>query len=439
MNFDRLLVCLLTLYLLHLLYQQHRPRLRRLWQRSKDCVPRSWKPKSPRDCVCCQTGIALVPLPDPNSVVPWSQCKSTRGRKKTVDTNRNGCPQPGCDYFAITDANIHALVGYGWIDQAQTIRKLCCQACGKTFSVRKGTPLYYLKSDPKQVEMVLWFLAEGLDQAVLIRFTGHTEATIARWLQRAGAHAQLWHHRYLRRLVPAILQLDELYARVRSITKARWLWLAIDPISKLIPALHLGGRKNEDAYTLLHQLKLSLKPGCVPLFLSDGLRAYFYAITAHFGSWFRPPRARTDHWQVDDQLLYGQLVKRKRSRKLAYTITRMLWGKRKALSQKLKSVGLSGLIQTAFIERVNLTIRRSVAPLMRKTWSLAQSEHALLMHVEWWRLYYHFVRDHSSLKIPVPGLKGRYRSQTPAMAAGLTDRAWNVGELLRTPIILPET
>jgi transposase-like protein len=83
------------------------------------------------------------------------------------------------------------------------------------------------------------------------------------------------------------------------------LWLAIDPISKLIPALHLGGRTNQDAYAFLHRLVLSLKPKWVPLFLSDGLRAYFYAITAHFGTWFRPPRARTDHWQVDENLLYG--------------------------------------------------------------------------------------------------------------------------------------
>ena len=130
---------------------------------------------------------------------------------------------------------------------------------------------------------------------------------------------------------------------------------------------------------MLHHLKLSLKPDWVPLFLSDGLRSYFYAITAHFGSWFRPVRARTDHWQVDAELLYGQLVKRKRSRKLAYAITRMVWGKRKALTTKLKSVGLSGLIQTAFIERANLTIRQSVAPLRQKTWSLAQSEPAFIV------------------------------------------------------------
>lgn len=439
MNIDRLFLLCLTLLLLNLLFQQHRSRLKWLWQRTKDRLPRTWKPNSPRDCAGCLAGSTLVALPDPTSVVPWSECKSKRGPKKKVDTSGYACPHPDCRYFGITAVAIHALVGYGWIDQAQTIRKFCCQACRKTFSTRKGTPLYYLKTDPNRVEMVLWFLAEGLDRAVLIRYTGHSEATLTRWLHRAGSHSQAFHRCFLRWLAPAVLQLDEIHTRVRSVAKARWLWLAIDPVSKLIPALHLGGRTKNDAFALLHQLKLSLKPGWVPLFLSDGLRSYFYAITAHFGSWFRPARARIDHWAVDDALLYGQLVKRKRSRKLAYAFTRMLWGTRKALLATLKSVGLSGLIQTAFIERVNLTIRQSVAPLRRKTWSLAQSEAALLMHVEWWRLYYHFVREHSSLRISVSGLKGKYRFQTPAMAAGLTNRVWTVGELLRTPVILPET
>jgi hypothetical protein len=68
---------------------------------------------------------------------------------------------------------------------------------------------------------------------------------------------------------------------------------------------------------------------------------------------------------VDEQLLYGQLVKRKRSR----NITRMLWGHRKALIEKLKSVSLSGLIQTAFIERANrsaeLTTKPNPPPIRR--------------------------------------------------------------------------
>lgn len=444
MNIDRVFLLCLIVYVLWILSKPYRKQLRRMWQRTKARLPRRWKAKSPHDCADCRAGIGVVSLPDQQGVELWSARKSKRGRKKRVETDGFACPRVGCDYFGIVDAAIHALVGYGFIDRAKTIRKLCCQACGQTFSSRRGTPLDYLKSNPDQIEMVLWFLAEGLDQAVLMRYTGRAETTIARWLARAGGHAQGWHLRYLRQLTPVVIQLDELHPRVRSMAKARWVWLAIDPLSKLIPALHLGGRTNADAFTLLHQLKVCLRPNWMPLFLSDGLRGYFYAISAHFGHWFRPPRARTDHWRVEDGLLSSaecavSLVKRRRRRKLGYTITRMICGKRKHLRVRLKSVGLSGLIQTAFIERVNLTLRRSVAPLMRKTWSLVQSEPALLMHLEWWRLYYHFATVHTSLKVPIAGLAGCYRAQTPAMAAGLTDRIWSVGALLRTPLIVPET
>jgi len=64
---------------------------------------------------------------------------------------------------------------------------------------------------------------------------------------------------------------------------------------------------------------------------------------------------------------------------------RMGWGKRSDLTARLKEQGYSATIQTAFIERVNLTIRRGVSSLMRKTWSLAQEPEHLLLHGEWWR------------------------------------------------------
>lgn len=177
----------------------------------------------------------------------------------------------------------------------------------------------------------------------------------------------------------------------------------------------------------MHQVKGTLAEACVPTFQSDGLRTYFYALTAHFGSWVLPVGARVMKWQVDARLLYGQLVKRTTRRKLGYAITRMMWGKYKELRAKLTEVGLSGLIQTAFVERLNLTVRQGVAPLGRKTWALMQTEANLRLHVEWWRLYYHFARPHGSL-----------RGQTPALAAGLTDRVWTVGELIRTPLIVAQ-
>jgi hypothetical protein len=87
-----------------------------------------------------------------------------------------------------------------------------------------------------------------------------------------------------------------------------------------------------------------------------------------------------------------------------------------------------------FIERVNLTFRQCIAPLARQTWSLV-SEQQLLYHAEWFRLYYHVARPHESLREPIPGLKGKYRDRTPAMALGLTDRVLTVGDILRTPLI----
>jgi hypothetical protein len=157
-------------------------------------------------------------------------------------------------------------------------------------------------------------------------------------------------------------------------------------------------------------------------------------LTAHFGHWFRPQRARTDHWAVDDEFRHGQLVKRKERRKLKYAIQRMAWGKRSELFDILEANGFRRVIQTSFIERLNLTFRQCIAALSRQTWSQV-SEQQLLHHAEWFRLYYHLARPHESLREPIPGLKGRYRDRTPAMALGLTDRVMSVGDTLRTPLI----
>jgi len=210
------------------------------------------------------------------------------------------------------------------------------------------------------------------------------------------------------------------------------VWTAIEAHSKLILGLHIGGRTLADACTLVHQVMLTLAPGCLPVFTSDGLNHCFYALTAHFGAW-HPGGG----WRVSLDLIYGQLVKhRERRGQVNFATMRMILGKRWQLAQILLAQGLSTLIQTAFIERVNLTIRQG-APLSRKTWSMAKSSEHLLLHVEWWRSYYHRIRAHESLRVRVPGLKRRYRQRSPAMAAGLTDHLWRVGDILSLPL-LPE-
>lgn len=425
----------LSLCLLREGWQRHRGRLRRWWKRTKDRLPRHWHPKSPQDCPHCRAGVKLGVARVNREVRPWGEQKSRRGVRKRISTEGLACLNPACAYFGVTDERVHAVVGNGKRGKGHDIQYLKCQACQKAFSCRKGTPLYYLKTRPERVEMVLWFLVEGVDVSVLVRYTGHGDATLARWLTRMGVHSAGLHNVFFRDLGMALVQFDELYARVRSCEQARWLWLAIDPVSKALPALHLGGRKSEDAYAVVHDFKARLDPASVPAATSDGLRAYFYALTAHFGYWFRPKRARTDHWQPADELAIGQLVKRREGYNVTFTLTRMLWGTRRMLNARLTRHGFRPTIQTAFIERVNLTVRQGVALLTRRTWSLAQTERQLLLHVEWWRCYYHFVRPHEALRVPVPGLKRRYRPRTPAMALGITDHLWSVGELLRMPLI----
>ena len=107
----------------------------------------------------------------------------------------------------------------------------------------------------------------------------------------------------------------------------------------------------------------------------------------------------------------------------------------------MKALGLSRKINTAFIERLNLTLRQGASFLARRTWGRAQSTPELEVALEWWRGYYHFVRYHESLgvKLSQPlARKGkqtprRYRRRTPAMAAGFTLHSWTVFELLSFP------
>jgi hypothetical protein len=117
--------------------------------------------------------------------------------------------------------------------------------------------------------------------------------------------------------------------------------------------------------------------------------------------------------------------------KTLYTVA--LCGTGTELRAALQVLGLSGRIMTALVERFNLTLRELVAPLSRRTWSLACSQTSLGWHIEWLRAYYHFARPHESLRLPTAH-RQRYRSRTPAMAAGLTHRRWRVSELLLMPV-----
>ena len=428
--------------------------VRRLWRTAHPVIPasvlsptrktpRPLKPRTPDDCPVCGR-------PHPTSlwgnnrkpgVLPWRERKSRRGKPKTVCTAGWACPTPACDYYGNTDSTYHALVGNG-VRGVDGVQQLKCQCCGARFSSRLGTALYRLRTPAAQVAKVLLAVNLGLTLADTQLLFGHSEVTIRLWLTRAGQHAEKVHAHFFHNLHLGHLQLDELYTTLRDKSHDLWVWVAFDPATKLIPALQLGLRTQNMAHALLHAVTLVLAPGCLPVFTSEGLNLYFYALTAHFGRWVTDVASGKLRWQVALDLLYGQVKKSYRRCRPARVERRMCLGELARLTDRLKTLGFSGTLNTAFVERINLTLRHALAALSRRSWATAQLSSELVAHLEWWRAYYHFCRSHQSLRLQldVPQVRRgaqtprRFLPRTPAMAAGLTDHIWSEQELLAFPV-----
>ena len=426
---------LLCLYL-HRHQQRQFVQLLQAWlARLRGKQHRQLRPHSPHECPLCVTHGTQA---SPTKVVPanaWAEQKAAQGRKKRVSSAGYGCPNADCVYFKVTDETQHALVSNGWRGQRERIRQWRCQACGTGFSSRRPTGMYWLKTPSGRVGEVLTALGEGVDIAATSRIFGHHPSTVTRWQRRGAQQAARLHEHWLVKLRLSHLQLDELVVRVRTLPERIFVWTAMDSLTKLLLSVHVGSRKKDDAMRIVHDVKTRLQPDCLPVFTSDGLNLYFYAITAHFGQWVSVVGKRLPVWQVASTLLYGQLRKVHTHGKVKFSSTRMLLGTRDAFRTAMHGLGLTGTIQTAFVERLNLTLRESIATLSRRTWSIAHNLETLRWSLEWGRAYYHFVRPHHSLTVR-NGAGRVLRRRTPAVAAGLTHKRWTVQALLCLPLAL---
>jgi len=436
--------------ILVLIYEIYRW-LRKKWiqrilaEKKKGGKPRKppvMRPKSEQDCPHCLAEKGKEAKGSRGIPGAWSDRKGRGGRRKKNSTEGYFCSNKECEYYKIADERIHALVWDGRHGKHEEIRDLRCQACGKKFTSRKNTILYRLKTHSELVQRVLWLIALGMDASALEEVFGVREITIRAWLSRSGEQGRKLHDRMLVELELVHVQLDELWGNLKKNGQEVWVWTASDARTKLLVVLQVGGRRQEMAYGVVHELKRRLKARCVPVFSTDGLKHYFYALTAHFGKW-EDQGGKKPVWVLLGELLYAQVIKHQRRRRTVEVERRMLVGEEGEYRKRLKTGGLSGQINTSFVERLNLTIRQNVSKLTRRTWGPAIYPSELVEHLEWWRCYYHYARYHESLgeKLEMPEeRKGRrqprrIRRRTPAMAAGLTNRRWTVGELIRLPLL----
>jgi hypothetical protein len=221
-------------------------------------VQRLLKPRTPLDCPFCRLACtpSLSVKPACALVRPWSEVKSRRGAPKRIDTQGFACPNQQCAYFGITDAQIHALVGDGKQGHAERIQTFRGPACRSTFTARRHTPLYRLKTPSHQIAVARisrW--PKGWTHRPPSGFSVTGKRPSRAFLTRAGEHAQTLHVHCFRNLQLPHLQLDELRTRLRNAKQVLWLWLAIDPCTKIVPVLHLGLRTQNMAHTVIHSLR----------------------------------------------------------------------------------------------------------------------------------------------------------------------------------------
>jgi IS1 family transposase len=281
--------------------------------------------------------------------------------------------------------------------------------------------------------------------------------TVLDWLVEAAEHLRAFSAYFLCDLHVKQLQLDELYAVLSAvkdgeITMAKaikrlsrsphWVWVAIDPVTKLLVAIDVGERTQAMAQRFVHHVTQVLAPDCAPLFVTDGFRAYLTALLAHYGHWVQPPRQQAKgprpkpRWMPLPQLLYAQVVKTIRRRRLIDVAHHVAFGTLEAVNQVLRPLGWH--INTSLVERFNLSLRQHVAAIGRRTSTLCKGEAGLRQQLALYHVYYNFCLPHASLRQPLlppavtngSGSARVWRPCTPAMAAGLTDHVWSLKEVL---------
>jgi IS1 family transposase len=424
------------------------PRRRR---RSKEPKPFAGLIHQPL-CEACEQGDDTRPkTPEPGSPPPV--ITFTRGRRRTVNTQAHFCPDPDCSYYGRLGlgnlrANGHP-GGKAW-------RQLQCVSCYGYFYETTGT-LHGKHASPERIVHVIACLAEGLGIRGTARVFEIDANTVLQWLVEAAEQLKVFSDYFLHELQINQIQLDELYAVLSAVRDGamseaeaveqlsrspHWVWTAIDPETKLLLSVQVGKRTLAMAQAVLHQVVQVLAPGCVPLFLSDGYAHYLTAIVAHCGHWVQPPRiqaagpAPKPRWMPRPELLYAQVVKTMRRRRIVEVKHRIVFGTKAAVDQVLAVCGWQ--INTAFIERLNPSLRQRVAAIGRRSATPCKREEGLCQQLSLFQAYHNFVLSHASLRQalvePVAthgkGSAKVWRPRTPAMAAGLTDHVWSLREVL---------
>lgn len=323
---------------------------------------------------------------------------------------------------------------------SQKDRRCFCNVCGQTFATTKCTLFYRLRYAPELVIQVLVLLAYGCPVQAIVKAFGLDERTVRDWLARAGKHCQQVHEHLVESTAHDLKQAQADEIKVKTQKGTFWMALAI----WVQPRLWIGGvvspKRDLDLIQALAD-KVKQMALCRPLLLAvDGLSSYVSAFRNAFRSKFPRSEGETGRCRMVawPDIAIVQVVKQ-RIEGILHVDRRIVQGAKDWVERLLQATQGKGMINTAFIERLNATFRQRISALTRRTRNLAQQAETLIAGMYLVGCFYNFCDFHKSLrlKLSVGSFGHHWVPRTPAIAAGLTDHQWTPAELFHFKVPLP--
>ena len=292
-----------------------------------------------------------------------------------------------------------------------------CTVCRRTFTARTGTPLAATQTAPEIISRVVALVSHGCPIAAIEAAFALDRRTVRRWVTAAGQHAERIHqHHVLQPRDIQHVQADEV--RVKLQGTIVWMAMAVVATTHLWLGGSVSRQRNLALITaLLTLIQRSTVAITRLLLVTDGVRHYRTAAQRVF----RQPqrrgqrgRPRLRRWP--GLVLVQVVTMSQRNVWCPWSRTLIRQGKR--IAWVLRRTPRSQVASTAGIERLHATFRERCAPLGRRTRHLARRLATIQTQMYLVGTVYNFCTVHRSLRV------------TPAMAAGITNHQWSVGDLL---------
>ena len=323
---------------------------------------------------------------------------------------------------------------------SQKDKRCLCKVCGQTFAVSTGTIFYRLRHAPELVMQVIILLANGCPVQAIVKAFGLDERTVCTWHRRASQHCQQVHEHLVESRQHDLEQVQADEIKVKTQKGTFWMALAIWVPTRLWMGGVVSPKRDLNLIQALAD-KMRNMALCRPLLLAvDGLASYVSAFQTAFRSKFprlegERGRCKLVAWQ---DILIVQVVKQ-RIEGVLHVERRIVQGTKDRVEHLIERTQGKGMINTAFIERLNATFRQRISSLTRRTRTLAQQAETLVAGMYIVGCFYNFCDFHHSLrlKLSVGSFGHHWVQRTPAIAAGLTNHQWTPSELFHFKVPPP--